>query len=346
MADSEKQHFQAPDLEARFLSFLKSVPDAESVDELGTPNIPEGVAIADFLLADRSIVAEVKSLKTDTAAKVEEVLRAHRDRPEFPVFYGEWPVEKVLAHLPDGEQIKAEIFAKISSSVERAFKKADDQIADTKRWFGLSDAWGLLFILNDAVDILSPEVLATKVAKMLTKKNSSGDVRYRQIQWVCIVSETHYTQVAPGLKAMPIIEVEGPTAIAYPRAVRTLDHLRSAWASYCGQSLFVEETKRVDDSAFRAFTLDKKETETLMPRHELWRRQYRANRYLSALDKPGLRDYGAKLFKEIKPNFLKGGSKAAPEQMRALTERWTHFLEEVNLRGLDMRDALPRDRLI
>src|SRR4029453_19444881 len=100
-------------LEERFLNFLAGVPGSERIDALGLPS-HEGVEYADFLLDGRRVVVEVKSLETDTALKVEEVLQKHKNRPEYPVFYGEWPLERVLAHLPDRDAIRAEIYERVT----------------------------------------------------------------------------------------------------------------------------------------------------------------------------------------------------------------------------------------
>jgi hypothetical protein len=79
-------------LEARFLDFLAGLPGSERIDGLSLPS-QQGVEIADFLLADRRVIIEVRSLEKDTASKVQEVLQRHETRPEYPIFYGDWPLE-------------------------------------------------------------------------------------------------------------------------------------------------------------------------------------------------------------------------------------------------------------
>lgn len=330
-------------LEHRFTTFLSSLPGAENIDCIDMPVAKRDRKKADFFLNNRSVVVEVKSIKTDTSHKVEKVLKPHRDRPEFPVFYGEMHISKILAHLPDGEEINQEIFQKITHSVEAAFKKADDQIASTKDTFSVNEAWGLLVILNEYVDILSPDVLSAKITKMLCKKLPDGSYRYQQIAWVWIISEGHYLQVHPQLKSLPLIAVEGPSAESRPNSRNYIDWLQHKWAAHDGAPLILLDKKMLEGLNFGSFAKDAADNRPVLPRHEHWRRQYRRNPYLRAWDKARLSEFGTRLILEIKPYVLKGGPKASEQKMSELMAEWTHFLEEVNFRGIDMRELVDPD---
>lgn len=52
------------------------------------PEDPERRRKADFLLAKREVVLELKTLTVDTSHKVEAAVDKHRERDEFPLFYG------------------------------------------------------------------------------------------------------------------------------------------------------------------------------------------------------------------------------------------------------------------
>ena len=100
------------DLESRFLRFLATLQDAESLDELlGDPKF-DGQRRADYLLFGRRVILELKSLETDTSHKVESEMDKHRDREDFPLFYGTVDLQAVLKHLPDGKEINDRIFYK------------------------------------------------------------------------------------------------------------------------------------------------------------------------------------------------------------------------------------------
>ena len=76
-------------LEGRFMAFLEQLEGAESIDDTWSDAELSHGKRADFLLDQRRIVLEIKSLQADPEYKVEERLSAHRGRPEFPAFYWE-----------------------------------------------------------------------------------------------------------------------------------------------------------------------------------------------------------------------------------------------------------------
>ena len=128
----------------------------------------------------------MKTLKTDPQQKVDNEVEKHRDKDEFPVFYGEVELDKILAHLPDGEGINATILGKITRSIEQAFRSADKQISATKDTYNLNKAVGLLVILNESIDIFNPEVILWKINQMFTKKTTDNHTRYNNITCVWI----------------------------------------------------------------------------------------------------------------------------------------------------------------
>lgn len=69
--------------------------------------------------------------------------------------------------------------------------------------------------------------------------------------------------------------------------------------------------------------------------------QYRQRPYLRALNKEGMVEYGRELMSNLTPGFLKGATKRQQQKTKLLLEPWTHFLEEINLRGMNMREFSP-----
>lgn len=141
-------------LEGRFKVFLRDLEGVESIDGLKLTPEQERANKGDYFFAGRTVIGELKALYEDTASKIESILEPYRETPEWPVFFGEQDLNKILRHLPDGDKIRAKIFGSITRSVEAVVEKANRQIRATKGTFGLPDAGGLLIILNDAVDIL------------------------------------------------------------------------------------------------------------------------------------------------------------------------------------------------
>ena len=99
-----------PSLEDRFQAFLDQLDGAESIDgSLSDTELSHGKR-ADFLLDQRRIVLEVKSLEADPEYKIEERLAAHRNRPEFPIFLWKADLNEILPYLPDGKEIRRQMF--------------------------------------------------------------------------------------------------------------------------------------------------------------------------------------------------------------------------------------------
>lgn len=125
------------ELDRRFSSFLKTFPGAESLDDLLMSAKYDGERRADFLLFERRVIVEIKSLETDTSPKVETEIAKHREREDFPLFYGEVELNKVLKNLPDGQQINEQIFLRTTRSIEEATKSAEKQIENTAKLLGI-----------------------------------------------------------------------------------------------------------------------------------------------------------------------------------------------------------------
>ena len=76
-------------LEERFITFAKGLGEAEFIDDLTLTPEQQAAQKADFFFNNRTIIGELKSLKTSTEDKVEAILKPYEDTPEWPHFYGE-----------------------------------------------------------------------------------------------------------------------------------------------------------------------------------------------------------------------------------------------------------------
>ena len=198
-----------PKLEDRFMTFIGRIEGSENIDDsLSHAELSYGKR-ADFLLNERKVILEIKSMKTDPHYKIEERISPHRSRPEFPLFYWKSDLNTILPHLPDGKKIRHDIFHAVTRAVQTALEKADDQIQATKTALKLDSSCGVVAILNENIDILSPDVIAAKANQMLLKTRD-GDIRYKQLSFVWIISESHMMISRVGAEHLPLILLEGP----------------------------------------------------------------------------------------------------------------------------------------
>lgn len=327
-------------LEETFVDFAKNLPRAEFIDELKLDTRQRNAEKADFFFNDRQIVCELKSLRTDQMGKVDKILRPHQQRPEWPIFYGGWEIHKVLRHLPDGQQINKQIYDGVTSAIKELVRKANRQIRTTKEVFGLSSAGGLLVILNEYVDILSPDVIAQKVYELYNKRTPTGEPQFPEINFTWIINVSHYTQLTPDLQGLPSLIL--PNSVADLANVSDfIDSLQPQWAAYNGVPLIKAIWESLDSIKFESVSQAKASSSRKMVRHEFQRMQYRQRPYLRALNKEGMVEYGRELMSNLTPGFLKGATKRQQQKTKLLLEPWTHFLEEINLRGMNMREFSP-----
>ncbi len=331
-----------PSLVERFNAFLSQLDNAENIDSDLSDDEFRGGQRADFLLAGRRIVLELKTIETDPEYKVEERLAPHRERPEFPVFYWQTDLNEVLPYLPDGEEIRRKISHTVTRSVQGALEKADDQIEATKKALNIERACGVVAILNEKVGILSPELVSAVAGQMLLKRRE-GNIRYKNISYVWIVTESHRL-AAPGPREhLPLIFLEGPSSEAHTEACDYLDSLQAKWAQFVGVPL-VSLGRRQDFDGL-SFDIRKMKSETdgrPLVRHEMWRRTYREKPYLRHLGEEQFLEYVAQIISAMTPHFLVGGKKLPFTAVAELMERWTHILEEAEFRRLDMRKLTAR----
>jgi hypothetical protein len=324
-------------LNERFKAFISQLPSAEVIDNLELPPEFDESKRADFVVENRRAVIEVKSLESDPEHKVHTELEKHKKRDEYPLFYGEMEVHKILKHLPDGEQIQAKLIYKVSRSIEQSFREAEKQIGSTKQMLGCPDAFGILVLLNEDISVLSPELISYRVSQLLTKVDGEGSLHYKNVTSVWFMMENFALRTKKGAKLLPSIVIDGPAAVNQPELTRIFNILQSKWAAFNGIPYITADIRKISDSDFIRLSELDKEHQPLKPRHEIWRKQYRNSPYLRSLSDDDVLNHGARLLKFMTPGFLKDGPKLPFDQMAQFMEGFTHFLEEVRFRGLDLK---------
>jgi len=331
-------------LNDRFKAFLSQLPFAEAIDDLKLPPEFDESKRADFLIENRKAIIELKSLESDPEHKIHTELEHHQERDEYPLFYDEMELDKVLEHLPGGEQIQKKLFYKISRSIEQSFREADKQIRATKDILNCPDSIGLLVLLNEDISILSPEIISYRVSQLLAKMDDDGSPHHKNITSVWFILENFSLKTRKGGKLLPSIVIDGPSAVERPELTNILNMLQSKWAAFNGVPYVTAEIGKIVDTDFIRLSELEKEHQSFTPRHELWRKQYSNNPYLKSLSDDAVLSHGARLFSFMAPNFLKGGYRIPFDQMAQFMEGWTHFLEEVGIRGLDLK-KMPKMKL-
>jgi hypothetical protein len=230
----------------------------------------------------------------------------------------------------------------MSRSIEGAFTKSDDQIAGTKGALTIPDAVGVLCVLNERVDILSPEVIVHKIAALLKKPGPDRAPRYSRVEQVVILSETHRLPTDIGPILLPIMRLERPGAGGHA----VVDSIFEQWSRASGVPVLKAAGELTPDMIAKFVSARPAPTKpSRLPRHEYWRQQYRERPYLAKLSLEQFQDLAVRTFAETARSMLKGATPLTREESLVVWERVTHVFEEVNRRGLDMREALPPEHV-
>ncbi|MEL7358536.1 MAG: hypothetical protein AAFN40_18505 [Cyanobacteria bacterium J06560_6] len=309
--------------------------NAEVVDEIELTLEQKKAKKPDFFFCNRQFIGEMKSLNADTEYKASAILEKQQERPEFPIFFGSWESEKILNCLPDGEYVKERMIKAITSGLKKSLKKANRQIRDSKKTYSIESAEGILIIINDSVEILSPEVIAYRVSQVMGERNPSGELLCPDIAVVLILGSLHTMHLEHSQEVLPAITVINSYTTDYEMARDYTGWLQKKWAEFNNMPLIERD---ISPELLRTSKREEPQPYKQLTRSDLWRKDYRNTPYLRQLPEDELMSRGQEIMYEMVPFFLRG-SHESPSEQRALKllELNTHLMEEFNHRGLDFR---------
>lgn len=102
---------------------------------------------------------------------------------------------------------------------------AGDGVESTKNALGLHNSCGVVILLNQGVEILSPDVVVGKISYTLLKRNEDGEIRCKNVAYVLVMAESNQLSIGPVREGLPLVLVEGPAAAGHASAENYLDDL-------------------------------------------------------------------------------------------------------------------------
>ncbi|RPJ57198.1 MAG: hypothetical protein EHM23_21330 [Acidobacteria bacterium] len=221
-----------PTLQNRFQQFIQGNPRAEWADDLAELSRVGSERRADFLLDNRSIVGEIKSLEEDPCWKIdEEVTRLQEERGFIVV--GRVHLKGIFSNFPDSDELSRRIMRRVTRAIEHALSKANSQIESTKRLLALPQADGVLILLNGDIAILDPGLVRGKVQSLLDEKDGSGLTRYPHVVGVLFLTEKHRVRIIGRSKPLGLIIAKGQFP-SFGQTGNALIRLLSEWATHGG----------------------------------------------------------------------------------------------------------------
>lgn len=191
-------------LAKRFIEFCRSIPGAEEVDALSLEPQQQTLKLkrADFLFDGRSIICEIKDLETDTAPKFIAFLK----REGFELRPGEYSLQQLFSTRANGRELFQKATSLVATAVADGLAEANRQMADTRRLFGITQADGVVIILNGMVEVLGPQIVIKRILERFKKTAADGSPYHANIALVLYFSEKHLrpTEVGDAAVTFPI----------------------------------------------------------------------------------------------------------------------------------------------
>lgn len=216
----------------RFETFIRTMRGFESIDVLLKGVRQDGRKRADYLLLNREIIVEQKALVTDPLEKPQRFVDGLMDEGRI-ILYGRASTDAIFDELPDGQELKREMYLRITKSLEDSVAHADKQTRDTRRQFGIPEATGVLVILNESAPALQPGLILYGLHHVFNKKRGDGSFRYRNNDGVVLISRVHSMRGPMG-SGMSCFSAVGPDPKSATVFSEFSGELLDRWAAFNG----------------------------------------------------------------------------------------------------------------
>jgi hypothetical protein len=104
--------------------------------------------------------------------------------------------------------------------------------ADTRKFFELPDAIGVVVMLNEHAPLIEPDYFQDKAWDMLRKELAPGQLRYPENQVVILISEAHRVVNAANVEMIPVETSLSEAGVKNPAAEAFAIKLRQRWVDF------------------------------------------------------------------------------------------------------------------
>jgi hypothetical protein len=202
----------------------------ESVDNL-LAGSRETRKRADYLLRDRRVIVEQKVLQVDQDHRPQQFINRLIEQRRI-LFFGRLSTDTIFNKLPDGQELKREMFLSMTKGFEDDVAAADKQTRDTRAIFSIPDAAGIVVILNQGASALPPDLLGFGLNHVLNKRREDGSLRYVHNDGVVVISGTHVVPDSNGRPGMPCFATYAPHGRLQDAVAGFSEALLRGWASF------------------------------------------------------------------------------------------------------------------
>lgn len=185
------------------MTFLEADASTESLDGTAFAQVNGSDTKADYLLGNRGLVAELKTLNGDPHDRMELRLKERFAKPDAPIVFGTLGVSKVVEGLYDRDALSKTLVDVAGRAIRRHMQKANGQIAAIKTRLDLPNAGGLLILMNDA----EPMIDASAIVYAIKSAFDTVEGGYPHITNVWASVESHRVRMPAARAGYPQIHV-------------------------------------------------------------------------------------------------------------------------------------------
>ena len=323
-----ERHGGPPDLQAAFTHFVLKVLRGRSLDEQKDAEAKLG-KFPDFACLRGLMLLEMKHLEAEQTERLNEVYRAKVAPDEAPFFYGSRSIDADINKLSNSNEIKAALSNKLSQTIETILRKANAQFRDYRGRNPRKNSFSVCVLLNSQIAEFSPHV----VLHSIHRKMKTGVDRFSDIDAVIYISEKHVQRLSDGHLGfgLGIFEAVGSTEQYWK--VGLINLIVQRWSHYRTGTPAVSKT--LQDGEFDPIF----DVPEQMKRYKVWKLAYKRNPYLRPLTNNDLRVHFQRCVGFNSLSFVKGDwAKPPAEVTHAYGRMFSDTIDEINERGLDMRD--------
>jgi hypothetical protein len=224
----------------RFDSFVRTLDGFEDIDALLKNRTDlHGKKRADYLFQGRQIIVEQKRLVSNPIYRPQGfAAKTRRDRRI--VVYGTVSTRSIFSAQPDADALQRKIILDLAKRISADVADADKQTRDTRLIFDIPDAVGIIVLLNEGAEILTPDVIGYAVSNAFQERSNEGARRYTHSDGVIGISEAQ-TLPVQALPTYPINTFTSPQTNRAEIVVAFSDMLISKWATFNHATLNIQE---------------------------------------------------------------------------------------------------------
>lgn len=220
-------------LESEFKSYLELRVGAVDIDKL--PNLKFLNKKADYYLANKRSIFEIKSITGDRAKSLEPWLQKRIEtysevKNGMPVVFGTVSFRRLYEGHSNKDLFEKQLNSLAFRTLEEYIRNAKHQICDTKKALGCENSFGFLVILNEGSEFYETWFVYRMIQNIL--KSIVSNQPDLKIDGVWYINES----TAPK-RTVDVVFIHESNELEDITPNEILDELHSGWAAYRGYTI-------------------------------------------------------------------------------------------------------------